>query len=201
MDCTAPPAAPTGLVASTQSGLAIELTWTDNSNVEDGYDIQRRYDYCYYGCYEYYVSVATVGPNVTSYRDEGLSPGLFHYIVVALKDGGQSDASGVASAYSELPPTAPSNLTATAVSQTRVDLAWTDNSDNEVNFHVTRCTGSEASCADGSFVTIAWWLDPDATTFSDINLQPNTAYTYRVLGCNNTFCSAPSNKASATTPP
>jgi fibronectin type 3 domain-containing protein len=201
IDCTAPPAAPSGLVATTAPGLAIDLTWTDNSSVEDGYDVQRRFEYCYYGCYEYYASIATLGPNATSYRDAGVNFGEYHsYVVVALKDGGVSDQSNVASAYSQLPPAAPSNLTAVAVSGGQVDLAWTDNSTDESNFLVTRCTGGEAACGDESFVGIAWASGANATTFSDTTVQPNTTYTYRVLSCHSQ-CSGPSNKATATTPP
>jgi len=38
------------------------------------------------------------------------------------------------------PPTAPSGLTATAVSQTQIDLLWTDNSSNETGFKIFRDT-------------------------------------------------------------
>ena len=107
MDCTAPPAAPTNLVATTAEtapDLAIDLTWSDNSSVEDGYVVLRRYEYCgyYYGCYYYYYAIATLGPNATSYRDAGLAPGEYHtYVVHAVKDGGSSDWSNEAGAPSE----------------------------------------------------------------------------------------------------
>jgi len=104
--CTTPPAAPTGLVATAgDAGTgAIDLTWLDNSGVEDGYQVLRLtlLTYCdYYYCYDYYdyVPIATVGLNVTSYRDSGLTPGQSQsYVVVALKDNGQSDRSNEATA-------------------------------------------------------------------------------------------------------
>lgn len=199
IDCTAPPAAPTNLTAVAVAGLAINLTWDDNSSVEDGYEIRLRYEDCgYYGCYEWYSPVAAVGPNVTSYRHEGLVPQLYTYVVVALKDGGESDVSNIASAWSELPPEAPSSLTALAVSRTQIDLAWADNSSDEAGFAVRRCTGTEATCNDDGFITGFWVVN--ATTFSDTTVQPNTTYTYRVHSCNS-VCSVPSNKASAITPP
>ena len=211
MDCTAPPAAPTNLVATTAPtapNLAIDLTWSDNSSVEDGYVVQRRVEYCYwyyyydYVCSYYDYPIATLSPGATSYRDAALGPGEYHtYVVNAVKDQGNSDPSNEASAYSELPPAAASNLTAVAVTSTRIDLAWSDNSSNETYFHVARCTGTEAVCGDNNFGGIGGTGRPDVTTFSDTSVQPNTTYTYRIYSCNGTFCTASSNKASATTPP
>jgi hypothetical protein len=104
--CTAPPAAPTGLLAAA-NGLTIDLTWTDNSNVENGYEVYRLFTACsyyyYYGCYYYYeywdVIARNLPPNTRSFTDEGLNPWeLYRYYVVAVKDGGQSTASNEASA-------------------------------------------------------------------------------------------------------
>ncbi len=89
-NCTALPAPPSNLQATPAAiSGAIELTWTDNSNVEDGYMVVR----------VNYGAVATLGPNITSYRDAGLIPGQsYSYYVVAAKDRGESDQSNVASA-------------------------------------------------------------------------------------------------------
>jgi hypothetical protein len=201
VDCTAPPAAPTNLVATTAPGLAIDLTWTDNSGVEDGYVVQRLFDDCYYSyyCYPYYATIATLGPNVTSYRDAGLSPAtVYTYVVYAVKDDGFSDASNDYNQWSDLPPAAPSNLTAAAVSSTQIDLAWSDNSDED-NFFVIRCTGSADVCGNGNYEGVIW-LGANVTTFSDTSVQPNTTYTYQILAYRSRY-SEPSNEASATTPP
>ncbi len=99
--CTAPPAAPTGLVATPADAFAIDLTWTDNSSVEDAYEVWRLFSDCgyYYYCHDYYAPIATLGRDATSYRDTGLNPSESHaYFVVALKDGGYSDQSNVATA-------------------------------------------------------------------------------------------------------
>jgi hypothetical protein len=99
-DCTALPAAPSDLVATGVEGSAIDLTWTDKTNVEDGYQVWRLFTYCDWdGCYSYYDVIAILGPDVTSYRDAGLNPGEYYtYVVVALKDNGYSDLSNEASA-------------------------------------------------------------------------------------------------------
>lgn len=202
--CTAPPAAPTFLVATTAQGLvAIDLTWSDNSSVEDGYEVQRLFEDCsyYYGCYSYYAGIATVNPNVTSYRDAGVGAGEFHsYLVVAIKDGGYSDPSNGAGAWSSLPPAAPSNLSATAVSSGQIDLAWTDNASDEDFFDIHRCLGDALACDDAGFFWIAS-TNANATSFSDVGLQAGTTYTYRVLAIRIPLGSQPSNEATATTPP
>ena len=206
VDCTTPPAAPSDLVATTVAGNEIDLTWTDHSAVEDGYEVDR-VD-CYYddynGYYCYDTPLATLGANVTSYRDQGLPAGVFvTYEVVALKDNGRSDPSNQAGASSDLPPPAPSNLTATAVSAGQIDLAWTNTSTNPEYIAIERCDGGMGMCADPAAAwTFVAWTDLNATTFSDTGLVASATYTYRVLACNpgGGACSDPSNLASASTP-
>ena len=106
--CTIPPAGPTNLIATSAEGSAIDLTWTDNSAFEVGYEVWRLLTNCdyYYGCYSYWDVIATLPANATSYRDLGLNPDEFYqYVVVANKDGGSSDTSDEADAYPG--PTAP----------------------------------------------------------------------------------------------
>jgi uncharacterized delta-60 repeat protein len=67
---------PTNLTATTQPDLSIQLAWTDNSNNEDGFAVERRL-----GENGTYVQIATVPPNTTSYTDPaaGLSPNNYYY--------------------------------------------------------------------------------------------------------------------------
>ncbi len=91
-------------------------------------------------------------------------------------------------------PAAPSALTATAISRSRIDLAWTDNSSNETGFQIER------SRAGGAFSLIATTA-ANATTYSDTTgLTPNKLFSYRVRAINAAGSSAFSNTASATTP-
>lgn len=204
IDCATPPAAPTGLVATTAPDLAIDLTWTDNSSVEDGYDVFRQYcDYSYWEPYCYYVIMANLGPDASSYRDAGLNPGeAYTYVVSARKDGGPSDLSNEAWAWSTVGPNAPSNLLATAISPTEITLSWIDNADNEQFFAIQRCFGDEATCADLEFyiVGIIAWADANATTFRDVDVQPGTTYTYRIRAYDGQY-SAASNAVTVVTPP
>jgi len=92
-------------------------------------------------------------------------------------------------------PSAPTGLTAGAVSTSQVRLAWTDTSTNESGFRVQRCTGG--SCT--AFATVAS-LATGTTAYLDPGLKANTTYRYRVAAYNATGSSAYSNIASARTP-
>src|SRR3989442_1141030 len=116
-----------------------------------------------------------------------------------LRRRGPSDPSTEAAAWSDFPPAAPSNLTATAVSSGQIDLAWTDNSSNEELFDIERCLGDAIACGDAGFVQIAW-ANANAITFSDAGVQGGTTYTYRVRSYGAGRYSDPSNVATATTP-
>jgi serine protease AprX len=93
------------------------------------------------------------------------------------------------------PPAGPSNLTATAISASRIDLSWIDNSTNETGFRIERCKG--ASCT--NFAELAT-VGANVTSYSNTGLTKNTAYRYRVRAYNAGGNSAYSNIATATTP-
>jgi subtilisin family serine protease len=90
------------------------------------------------------------------------------------------------------PPAAPSDLAAAAVDHQRIDLTWTDNSDNESGFEVQRSTDA--------FVTFAVInVGANVTSFQNTGLAASTTYAYRVLAKNTGGSSDFSNTASATT--
>ena len=67
------PKAPTNLTAKAVSRNQIDLTWTDNSNNETGFLIERSLDGVRW------TLVASVGADVTSYHDIGLSRKTRYY--------------------------------------------------------------------------------------------------------------------------
>ncbi|HXG96371.1 MAG TPA: fibronectin type III domain-containing protein, partial [Gemmatimonadales bacterium] len=85
-DCTTPPAGPTDLTATLLADGTVGLTWTDNSSVEDGYQV-----WVDDGYGDVFV-IASLDANVTSFIDAGCY-GCYYYSVVAIKDGGYSDFS------------------------------------------------------------------------------------------------------------
>jgi len=68
---------------------------------------------------------------------------------------------------------APSDLTATAINETQIDLSWTDNSPNEDGFSIERST-------DGVIFAEIDTVGTDVTTYSDTGLTRGTTYYYRV---------------------
>ena len=74
-------------------------------------------------------------------------------------------------------PVAPTNLTGIAISGTQINLSWTDNATNEAGYKVQRKTTG------GSFTDVGS-TGNDMSTFSDLGLTNNTAYTYRVYAYN-----------------
>ena len=88
-----PPAAPSNLSASNPTSSTIDLAWMDNSNNEDGFDIERSPDGVNFNY------IASVGADSTTYTDMNLSSETtYWYRVLAFNIGGDSAYSNVASA-------------------------------------------------------------------------------------------------------
>jgi hypothetical protein len=118
-----------------------------------------------------------------------------------------TDAAGNLSGYSNVataatpappdttPPSTPSNLAASVISASQINLNWTASTDNVgvTNYLVERCTGTGCT----SFAQIA---TPATTTFSDSGLTASTSYSYRVRATDAAGnLSGYSNTASGTT--
>ena len=90
-------------------------------------------------------------------------------------------------------PTAPSGLSATPVSYSQINLAWSDNANNESAYVVARSTVSG-----GPYTDIAS-LGRNTTSYSNTGLAAVTAYYYVVRATNYLGASANSAPASAVT--
>jgi hypothetical protein len=187
------PSAPSGLSATAASSNQINLTWTDNSNNEDGFRIERKT-----GAGGTYAQIAQVAAGVTSYQNTGLSATTtYYYRVRAYNAVGNSAYSNEASATTPgaTVPSAPSGLSATAASSNQINLTWTDNSNNEDGFRIERKTG-----AGGTYAEIAT-VGAGVTTYQNTGLAASTTYYYRVRAYNAAGNSSYSNEANATTTP
>jgi len=186
--CTAVPTAPSNLLA-TVAGTAVDLTWTDNSGVEDGFEVQRAAEGGIFSV------IATVGPNVTTYHDADLVPdNTYTYFVRATKDGGTSGSSNTAQAVvATSAPQAPFDLNAVPSGSNGVVVFWTDGSNNEQGFRVERSTDGGASWV------AAGTTGMNETAFGDAAAS-ELEVCYRVIAFNGVGDS-PASNTDCTTPP
>lgn len=87
---------------------------------------------------------------------------------------------------------APSNLTATAISETQINLQWKDNSSRESGFQIFQS-------GDGATFTNIVTVGRNIVSYHAVNLTPATKYYFTVRAYRNGQISAFSNTASATT--
>jgi len=169
---TPPPAAPDGLVANTISQSKIGLSWNDNSDDETAFYIYRWPE----GASAWELA-GIVGADATTVEDTGLACGTrYTYRMRAYRSGdGQfsdyTDTDDSRTALCDIQ--APTDLSATAISQTQIDLVWSDNSDDETAFYVERSPDSSD------------WTDIETSaanseSYSDSDLGCNETYTYRI---------------------
>jgi hypothetical protein len=92
-------AAPSELTLKVASSSRIDLTWRDNSSDETGFKIERSTNGTSF------TQIATVGADVTTYSNTGLSSGTrYYYRVRAYNAGGNSAYSNTANARTSKPP-------------------------------------------------------------------------------------------------
>jgi hypothetical protein len=171
---TTAPAAPTNLVATAASGTQINLSWTDNSNNESGFVVQRAN-----APTGPFVQIGVTGMGIATYMDTALNPNTtYYYEVYATNTAGNSAITNVAYALTPVPPITPSNAQAVAITTTSISMTWTDNANNETAYNIFRKMTTASS-----FAQIAT-LPPNTTSYTDTNLTPGTSYDYHIQASN-----------------
>jgi len=156
--------APTNLSATIIDDQSLQLIWSDNCSYESGFRIERNDG-------TGYMLVSEVSADSTTYTDEGLTYGQsYTYRVKAFADRNESDYSNELQATVKIPT--PTNLTATAIDDQSLRLAWTDNCVYESGYRIERSDG-------GSFIQIEE-VNADVTTYTDLGLTYGQSYSYRV---------------------
>jgi len=188
-DCTAMPATPTNL-AGAVSGGAVDLTWTDNSSLEDGFKVERS------AAGAPGSVIATLPVNTASYHDAGVTPNnTYTYSVRATRDGGTTFNSVPAQVVvATLPPNPATNVQVTPQSSSRVIVYWGDGSINEQGFRLERSTNGSAP-----WTTVAT-VGFNTTGSSDQGLSPEAQVCYRVVAFNS-VADAPPSGTDCTRPP
>ncbi|MBT1696853.1 fibronectin type III domain-containing protein [Fulvivirgaceae bacterium PWU4] len=185
------PSAPSALTATTVSSTTIDLSWTDNTTNETGFVLERsKTDE------SNYTVIATLNANIVSYSDNSLTANTRYYYrikAITAAAGASPYAAAVNATTLNVPPQAPTNLAATAISHTQIRLTWTDLVTNEAQFVIER-----APTETGDFVEVGT-VQANVTSFYNNDLASTTTYFYRVKAKNNGGSSAYTATASATT--
>jgi galactose oxidase-like protein/fibronectin type III domain protein/glyoxal oxidase-like protein len=172
----------TFLVQTPNATSIAKVTWIRLPSVTHAFDMNQRINRLSF-------SQATGGLNVTAPSNPNLCP-PGHYMLFILDGNGVPSVAKIVqiTVASTASPSAPTNLTASTVSATRIDLKWTDTSNNEDGFKIERSP-------DGIVFTEIAAVGANATTYSNTGLTCNTFYQYRVRAYNATGNSAYSNTA------
>lgn len=174
-----PPNAPTDGAASNATPLEISVSWTDNSDDETAFVVERSAT----GSGGWSVLSAAVPANSTSYVDDGLTAGVtWYYRVKATNADGDSAYTEVVSATvlaEPSPPDAPTGAAADDSVPYEITVSWVDNSDDETAFVIERSPAGA-----GTWTVLDAAIAPNSTSYVDDSLMAGTSWDYRVKATN-----------------
>jgi len=185
------PNAPSSLTATAATYKKINLSWNDNSNNETGFEVLRST-----GSSGPFTNIYTTAANVHTYSDSSLTASTtYYYRVQAVNNSGTSNYVSKSATTLGLPspPAAATNLLATAVSTSKIQVNWTDNATNELAYEIYRSQPSN-----NNYVLIKV-LPANATAFTDSLLNANSIHYYKVRARNDGGNGNYSNEDSAKT--
>ena len=135
------------------------------------------------------------------YRRNGTNRSLSRLLLTSLLllgiacGGGGSNGGGGGGGGGGTPPAAPTNLTATAVSSSQINLGWLP-STGAISYTVYRSTTNAFTPSSSNQIAST----SQSSFYSDSGLSPSTTYYYVLKAANSSALSGPSNQASASTP-
>lgn len=175
------PTVPGNLNAAPVSTSQVDLAWqasTDNVGVTE-YAVYR----CSGNGCTPSTKVATVSSS-TTFNNTGLTAGTTYMFAVSARDAAGNESAkstpDVATALNlqadTTSPTVPSNLVATSISASQINLSWQASTDNVgvTGYSIYRCTGN------GCTPTVEIGIVSSGTTFQNTGLTAGTTYTYAV---------------------
>ena len=207
-----PPAQPTGLGASVESGVGVKLTWNDPADTSiTGYEILRR-DLAVHDSGELETIESNTGISNTAYTDATVEAGHdYRYRIKAINAHGTSvwsrnAAADVPDEYeapgsepASEPPAQPTGLQASVESGVGVKLTWNDPADATI-------TGYEILRRDlavhdsGELETIESDTGGSDTAYTDATVEAGHDYRYRIKAINAHGTSVWSRNAAADVP-
>ncbi|MDF7818569.1 fibronectin type III domain-containing protein, partial [Runella sp. MFBS21] len=172
------PSSPSGLSITGKTENSIGVAWNAVSGVE-GYQL-RISDVA-----DFSKGVNTFDVSALSYKFTGLLSGHPYWIQVRAKNNVNkvdywSNWSGsVSTSTDNSPPAAPTGVSATALSSAQIEVKWTDASNNESKFTISRSDQS----SNGPWTQVGE-VGANSQSFTDNGVQSNKTYYYQVCAVN-----------------
>ena len=178
---------PSNLSVTDINKNSADINWTDNSNAESGYRVLISSD----GGSTFTQDSGELSPNTTSYTINGLTAGETYSIRVDSFNSSTSVSSQIITATTNF--IQPSNLSASNITNTSVDINWLDNSNAESGYRVF------ISSDDGStFTQDSADLSTNTTSYTINGLTAGETYSIKVAAFS-TASSVESNTVTFTT--
>lgn len=176
-----PPTAPSGLSGVVTGYTGVDVSWTDNSDDETGFELQRSTT----SGFSSGISTVSLPPGTTSYSFSGLTHNTTYYIRVrAVRSASRSLFSTPISlkTWNGI-PAAPTHFQATSVTPEAISFSWTDNATNETRYELQFTPG-------GAWM---WWpgdlpANAESATLAQasvsLHLAPGVQYAFRAVSVN-----------------
>ncbi len=173
---------PANLTATGHSSEEVMLTWDDNTDGEEGYELEYRKPG------DSWMSAGGAAADAEKAMLGGLEANTtYDFRIRAFAGNIATDYSNTAQGRTLLYLTAPTNLDGVLQSETHVALTWEDNADGESGYEV------EHNEMDQGWVTIHT-TDADATSYDAQALTPRTTNRFRVRAVGPNAASGYSNE-------
>ncbi len=140
-------------------------------------------------------SISGSGTSTLTVTTASSTPAGNYTLTITGTSGTLSHPANVTLTVTGTPPQPPSNLAASAVSSSAINLSWTASPTSGVTYNVFRSTTSGFTPSSSNQIASG----VTSTSFADSGLTCNTAYFYLVEAANSGGTSSASNQASATT--
>ncbi len=184
------PRTPTDIKPTADSYQRVTIVWTDAS-VDESQFLLEKQTRSSGGLWEDLPS-RLIAANATLTRDFDVEAGReYRYRVSAEGIGGRGTSDWVSVTVPTAPPPTPvrvdpiepTNFKARVVSSSRIQLTWTDASNDETGFEIQRRRG------DTGFVPFAK-VSSNVTKYDDTTVSENNLYLYRIRAIRDTFASS-----------
>ena len=154
--------------------LYADLFWNDNHISNSSFVVERSIDDS-----THWTEIARLDKKINTFRDTELHENSNHYYRIKAINSDQNFnySKNVNFFFKRTKIHAPSDLDAKPLDNLRINLTWKDNSDNEIGFIIERSLN-------GNDWTEIKKVKPNLTSYTDIQLQSETKYYYRVIAFN-----------------